>query len=123
MVHIDLVQYKINNQQLPSMDVPEGNNSAKKITAENLSIELGGVNDQAPHQMSGSVAAAASGSTPKLIIYNQATFLQKIQYWLLVALSVGSLLSYCATVLSSFRIVTPQCNCTSASTLAPTWPK
>ena len=61
----------------------------------------------------------ALGTTPKLKIYNQATLPQKIQYWLLVALSIGSLISYGATVLSSIGFVTPQCNCTAASTALP----
>ena len=108
------------------MDIPEGNISATKITAENLSIELSGVNEQAPppQQLSGCSSAAVLCSKPKLKIYNQATLPQKIQYWLLVALSVGSLVSYCASVLSSLGILTPKCNCTSsASALTPTWPK
>ena len=99
------------------MDVPEGNISAKKITAENLNIELGSELD--PHQQVSTGYQLAPGTTPKLKIYNQATLPQKIQYWLLVGLSIGSLISYGATVLSSIGFVTPQCNCTAASTAFP----
>ena len=81
------------------MDVPEGNIRAKKITAENLNIEIGCELD--PHQQVSTGGLVAPGTTPKLKIYNQATLPQKIQYWLLVALSIGSLISYGATVLSS----------------------
>ena len=99
------------------MDVPEVNISAKKITAENLSIEIGG--ELAPHQQASTGGQVALGTTPNLKIYNQATLPQKIQYWLLVGLSIGSIISYGATVLSSIGFVTPQCNCTAASTAFP----
>ena len=99
------------------MDVPEGNIRAKKITAENLNIELVGELD--PHQQFSTGGLVAPGTTPKLNIYNQATLPHKIQYWLLVALSIGSLISYGATVLSSTGFVTPQCNSIAASTALP----
>ena len=73
------------------MDVPEGNIRATKITAEDLNIEL------KPHLTGGLLEP---GKTPKLQIYNQATLPQSIQYWLLVAVSIGSLISYGATVIS-----------------------
>ena len=46
------------------MDVPEGNISAKKITAENINIELGG--ELAPHQQASIGGLVALGTTPKL---------------------------------------------------------
>ena len=101
------------------MDVPEGNIRAKIITAENLNIELGCQLD--PHQQVSTNCQLTPGITPKLKIYNQATLPQKIQYWHIVGLSIGSLISYGATVLSSIRFVTPQCNCTAASTVFPKW--
>ena len=72
------------------MDIPEGNISAKKLTAENLNIELGGGGDELP-------PAAVPLAVPKLKIFNQATLPQTIQYWLVVVLSVGSIVSYVAT--------------------------
>ena len=51
------------------MDIPEGNISAKKLTAENLNIELG---DELP-------PAAVPLAVPKLKIFNQATLPQTIQ--------------------------------------------
>ena len=57
------------------MDVPEGNISAKNITAENLNIELSGVLDT--HQQVSTGGLIAPGTTPKLKIYNQATLPQK----------------------------------------------
>ena len=99
------------------MDVPEGKITAKKITAENLNIELGG--DLEPHQQDSTGGLLGTGTTPKLKIYNQSTLPKKKQYWLLVAISVGSLISYGATVLSSFGLGTPQCNCTAASSTLP----
>ena len=55
------------------MDIPEGNISAKKLTAENLNIELGGGDELPP-------AAAVPLAVPKLKIFNQATLPQTIQY-------------------------------------------
>ena len=46
------------------MDVPEGNISAKKITAENINIELGG--ELAPHQQASTGGLVALGTTRKL---------------------------------------------------------
>ena len=69
------------------MEVPKGNIRAKKITAENLNIELGGELD--PHQQASTGGLVALELTPQLKIYNQGTLPQKIQYWLLVALSIG----------------------------------
>ena len=86
------------------MDIPEGNISAKKLTAENLNIELGGGGDELP-------PAAVPLAVPKLKIFNQATLPQTIQYWLVVVLSVGSIVSYVATTLSSFGLLAPSCNC------------
>ena len=80
------------------MDVPEGNIRATKITAEDLNIELGG--DLEPQQQVSTGGLLGQRTTPKLEIYNQSTLPQKIQYWLLVAVSIGSLISYGATVLS-----------------------
>ena len=88
------------------MDIPEGNISAKKLTAENLNIELGSGSDELP-------PAAVPLAVPKLKIFNQATLPQTIQYWLVVVLSVGSIVSYVATTLSSFGLLAPSCNCTT----------
>ena len=96
------------------MDLPERNIRAKKITAENLNIELGG--DLDPHQQVSKGGLVAPGTTLKLKIYKQATLPQIIQYWLLVAVIIGSLISYGATVLSSIGIVNPQRNCNASST-------
>ena len=62
------------------MDLPEENIRATKITAEDLNIEL------KPQQHDSTGGLLASGTTPKLKIYNQSTLAQKIQYWLLVSL-------------------------------------
>ena len=51
------------------MDIPEGNIRAKKLTAENLNIELGG---ELP-------PAAGLPAESKLKIFNQATLSQTIQ--------------------------------------------
>lgn len=90
------------------MDVPEGNLRAKKITAENLNIELG-----EPDSHNKGLLGAPSNTTPKLKIYNGATLPQKIQYWLVVGLSIGSLLSYGATIVSSLSgvLTSPNCTC------------
>ena len=96
------------------MGVPEGNILSKKITAAILNIEL--VGDLDPHHQVSTGGLIAPGTTPKLKIYNQATLSQKIQYWLLVAVSIGSLISYGATVLLSIGIVNPQRNCNASST-------
>ena len=85
------------------MDIPEGNIRAKKLTAENLNIELGG--ELAP--------AAGLPAETKLKIFNQATLPQAIQYWLVVVFSAWSIISYVATTLSSFGLLTPSCNCTA----------
>ena len=87
------------------MDIPDGNISAKKLTAEKLNIELGGGDELPP--------AAVPLAVPKLKIFNQATLPQTIQYWLVVVLSVGSIVSYVATTLSSFGLLAPSCNCTT----------
>ena len=79
------------------MDVPVGNICATKITAEDLDIEIGG--DSELQQKVTTDGLLGQKKTPKLKIYNQSTLPQKIQYWLLVALSIGSLISYGATVL------------------------
>ena len=89
------------------MDVPEGNLRAKKITAENLNIELG----EAESHNNG-LLGAPPNTTPKLKIYNGATLPQKIQYWLVVALSIGSLISYGATIVSSLSGALTSTNCT-----------
>ena len=102
---------------LVEMDVPEGNIRAKNITAENLNIELGG--ELEPHQQVTPGGLVAPGTTPKLKIYNQATLPQKIQYWLLVALSIGFLIFYGAKVLSSIGFLTQQCNCTIVNAVLP----
>ena len=99
------------------MDVPEGNIRTTKITAEDLNIELGGYLE--PQQQVSTGGLLGPGTTPKLKIYHQSTLPQKIQYWLLVALSIGSLISYGATVLSSFGLGTPRCNCSTADSSLP----
>ena len=86
------------------MDVPEGSLIAKKITAENLNIELGEPDNR--------LLGAPANTTPKLKIYSAATFPQKIQYWLVVGLSIGSLISYGATIVSSLGGVLTSTNCT-----------
>jgi hypothetical protein len=90
------------------MDVPEGNLSARKITAENLNIQLG-----EPEVSNRGLLGAPPYTTPKLKIYNGATLPQKIQYWLVVGLSIGSLISYGATIVSSFSgiLYSTNCNC------------
>ena len=87
------------------MDISEGNIRAKKLTAEILNIELGGSGELPP--------AAGLPSESKLKIFSQATLPQTIQYWLVVVLSVGSIISYVATTLSSFGLLTPSSNCTA----------
>ena len=87
------------------MDIPERNIRAKKLTAENLNIELGGGGELPP--------AAGLPAESQLKIFNQATLPQSIQYWLVVVLSLGSIISYAATMLSSFGLLTPSCNCTA----------
>ena len=87
------------------MDIPEGNIRAKKLTAEKLNIELGGGGEPPP--------ADGLPAESKLKIFNQATLPQTIQYWLVVVLSVGSIISYVAITLSSFGLLTPSCNCTA----------
>ena len=89
------------------MDIPEGNIRAKKLTAENLNIDLGGGGELPP--------AAGLPAESKLKIFNQATLPQTIQYWLVVELSVGSIVSYVATTLSSFGLLAPSCNCTATT--------
>ena len=89
------------------MDVPEGTLSAKKLTAENLNIELG-----EPESRENRLLGAPPNTTPKLKIYSAATFPQKIQYWLVVGLSIGSLISYGATIVSSLGAVLTSTNCT-----------
>ena len=88
-----------------------------KITAEDLDIEIG--DDSELQQKVSTGCLLVPEKTPKLNIYNQSTLPQKLQYWLLVALSIGSLISYGATVLSSFGLGSSQCNCTAASTVSP----
>ena len=92
------------NKLIYLKDIPLRNISAKKLTAENLNIELGG--GELP-------PAAGLPAESKLKIFNQATLPQTIQYWLVVVLSLGSIISYVATTLSSFGLLTPNCNCTS----------
>jgi hypothetical protein len=89
------------------MDVTEGKLSAKKIKAENLNIELG-----EPEVTSKGLLGAQPGTTPKLKIYNGATLPQKIQYWLVIGLSIGSLISYGATIIQSFNGLIATNNCT-----------
>ena len=100
------------------MDVPEGNIHATKITAEDLDIEIGG-DPEPPQQQVSTGCLLGPEKTPKLKIYNQSTLPQKIQYWLVVALSIGSLISYVTTVISSFGLKATQCNFTASSTALP----
>jgi hypothetical protein len=89
------------------MDEIEGKLSANKITAENLKIELG----ESEIKNSG-LLGASPGTTPKLNIYNKATLPQKIQYWLVIGLSIGSLISYAASIVSSLGSALSPNNCT-----------
>ena len=56
------------------MDIPEGNIRAKKLTAENLNIELD-VGDKLP-------SAAGPLAVRNLRMFNQGTLPQTIKYWL-----------------------------------------
>ena len=67
------------------MDVPEG-----RIRANGLDIEF----EPAP---------PASREPQRLKLYNMATLPQKLQMWLIVFLSFGSVVTNLASIASSFR--------------------
>ena len=67
------------------MEVPDG-----RLIAKHLEIDL----DPSPKP----------SETPKLKLYNMATFPQKIQLWLIVFLSLASLLSNLTSIASSVGI-------------------
>ena len=69
------------------MDVPEG-----KIHAGRLDIKF----DQAP---------PASREPQRLKLYNMATLPQKIQLWLIVCLSLGSIITNLTSIASSFHLL------------------
>ena len=76
------------------MDIQEG-----RIRADHLDIEL----DQAP---------PASQEPQQLKLYNMLTLAQKIQLWLIVGLSLGSLITNFTSIASSFHLL-PTSNSTS----------
>ena len=69
------------------MDVPEG-----WIRADHLDIEL----DQAP---------LVSREPQQLKLYNMLTLAQKIQLWLIVGLSLESLITNFTSIASSFHLL------------------
>ena len=78
------------------MDVPEG-----RIRADRLDIKF----DQAP---------LPSLEPQRVTLYNMATLPQKIQLWLIVCLSLGSLITNLTSIASSFHLfsdsnITCQC--------------
>ena len=78
------------------MDGPEG-----RIRADHLDIEL----DQ---------ASSASREPQQLKLYNMLTLAQKIQLWLIVRLSLGSLITNFTSIASSFHllpILNSTCQC------------
>ena len=68
------------------MDVPEG-----RILADRLDIEF----DQAP---------LPSREPQRVKLYNMATLPQKIQLWLIVCLSLGSLITNLTSIALSFHL-------------------
>ena len=69
------------------MDIPEG-----RIRAERLDIEL--------------IQAPLSSNEPQRVnLYNMATLPQKIQLWLIVGLSLGSLITNLTSIASSFHLL------------------
>ena len=75
------------------MDIPEG-----RIRAERLDIEF----NQAP---------ITSNESQRVKLYNMATLPQKIQLWLIVGLSLGSLITNLTSIASSFHLL-PKSNST-----------
>ena len=69
------------------MDGPDG-----RIRADHLDIEL----DQSP---------PASRKPQQLKLYNMLLLAQKIQLWLIVGLSLGSLITNCTSIASSFHLL------------------
>ena len=68
------------------MDIPEG-----RIWAERLDIEF----NQAP---------LTSNQPQRVKLYNMATLPQKIQLWLIVGLSLGSIITNLTSIASSFHL-------------------
>ena len=69
------------------MDIPEGH-----IRADRLDIEF----DQAP---------LSSNKPQRVKLYNMATLPQKIQFWLIVGLLLGSLITNLTSIASSFHLL------------------
>ena len=75
------------------MDIPEG-----RIRADRLDIEF----NQAP---------LSSNEPQRVKLYNMATLPQKIRLWLIVGLSLGSLLTNLTSIASFFHLL-PESNST-----------
>ena len=75
------------------MDIPEG-----RIRADRLDIEF----NQAP---------LTTNEPQRVKLYNMATLPQKIQLWLIVVLSLGSLITNLTSIASSFHLL-PESNST-----------
>ena len=75
------------------MDIPEG-----RIRADRLVIEF----DQAP---------LSSNEPQRVKLYNMASLPQKIQLWLIVGLSLGSLINNLTSIASYFHLL-PESNST-----------
>ena len=88
-----------------SVDVPEG-----RIRAERVDIQL----ESVPLQRT------IPETTSRLKLYNMPNLAQKIQLWLIVILSSGSLLSNLSSIATTFGLLTSSPhNCTFPSQL--TW--
>ena len=69
------------------MDIPEG-----RIRAESLDIEF-------------NQTSLISNEPQRVKLYNMATLPQKIQLWLIVGLSLGSLITNLTSIASSFHLL------------------
>jgi hypothetical protein len=80
------------------MNITDNRLCAMKIKADNLILDLVG-SENKDVGLLGSPAVV----TPKLTIYNKASLIQKIQHWVVITLSIGSLIYYAASLISSFQ--------------------
>jgi len=86
-------------------DIPEG-----RIRADRIDIELD--QNSAPFP-------AGGGETHRLKLYNMPNLAQKIQLWLIVLLSSGSLLSNIGSIVSTFGLLSSQNNNCTCPPLTP----
>jgi len=80
-----------------SVDVPEG-----RIRADRIDIELESVHPAALHPL--------SDEAQRIKLYNMPNLAQKIQLWLIVLLSSGSLISNLSSIASTFGFFTSSSN-------------